>query len=363
MKIVIDARIIASSTGRYVERLLTNLEKIDRVNTYIVLLRTKDQRVWRPSRNNFSIVPADIADFSVGEQIRLLRLLNRLKPDLVHFCMPQQPVLYSGKTVTTIHDMFQLRAENPMKNQVVYKFKQRVGWLVFKRVIASSNHIITDSEYSKRDIERFSSKAVSKTSVVYLAADKLTTEHPSPYPLPSNQYILYVGQQSPHKNIRRLVKAHQELLATHPGLWLVLVGNINAITKRNQRWVEDCGFRNILFTGYVEDTQLAWLYEHARCYGFASLMEGFGLPGLEAMQHGTPLASSNTTCSPEIFGNAAAYFDPTNVDNIAATIKSVLDDDRLRRELVTKGYERLKEFSWEKMARETHAIYRRVLES
>lgn len=361
MKIVIDGRIIASSTGRYVERLLTYLETIDSENEYVVLTRSKDQGVWKPSQPNFSVVTADIADYSLAEQLTLPWLLQSLQPDLVHFCMPQQPIFYSGKKVTTIHDLFQLSASNPTKNQLMYKFKQFVGWFVFKGVIRTNDHIITDSDYSKHDIEHFSKKAVGKTTTIYLSADKLTTKQPKKYELPSEKYILYVGQQSSHKNLRRLIEAHQVLIQSRPDLWLILVGKINAVTGLNKEWVEENGYKNVLFTGFVEDEQLAWLYGHALCYGFSSLMEGFGLPGLEAMQHGTPLVSSNATCSPEIFGEAAIYFNPNDVSDMVEKLGSVIDDEGLRNALREKGYEQIRKYSWKKMAQETHAIYMSVL--
>src|SRR6478735_8523535 len=105
MHIAIDARIINSSTGRYVERLLHYLQEIDTVNRYTILVRQKDKDYWQPTANNFTTKVADFADYSFAEQIGFKQLLNELKPDLVHFCMPQQPVLYTGKSVTTIHDL------------------------------------------------------------------------------------------------------------------------------------------------------------------------------------------------------------------------------------------------------------------
>lgn len=360
-RIVIDAREINSSTGRYVERLLTYLCTIDHTNHYFIIIHPKDEAYWTPTSKNFTLVTSAAQKFTLAEQLSLKREIESLEPDLVHFCMPQQPVLYSGKKVTTIHDLFQLSATNPTKNQLVYKLKQSIGWFVFKHVIRSSDHIITDSDYSKQSIEHFSKYAVGKTSTVYLSADKLTVADPIPYELPSKDYILYVGQQSSHKNIRRLIEAHQQLLAEHPDLWLVLVGKVNAVGELNRQWVQENNFSNVLFTGYVEDKQLAWLYEHALCYGFSSLMEGFGLPGLEAMQHGTPLVSSNATCSPEIFGDAAVYFDPTDVRDMAEKIGMVVDTPLLREKLRKKGYSQIKKYSWEKMAKETHDIYMSVL--
>ena len=105
MRIAIDARIINSSTGRYVAKLLEHLQDIDSSNQYIVLVREKDKNYWKPSVNNFSVIVAEFDNYSFAEQIGFKKLLDSLKPDLVHFCMPQQPILYRGRKVTTIHDL------------------------------------------------------------------------------------------------------------------------------------------------------------------------------------------------------------------------------------------------------------------
>lgn len=359
MKIVIDARIIASSTGRYVERLLTYLEKIDHENEYVALIRPQDTSIWQPTQPNFSIVTTEAADFSLAEQTTLKRQIKLLKPDLVHFCMPQQPILYHGNKVTTIHDLSQLRVYNPAKNWFVYRFKQLVGWFVFKIIIRTNTHLITDSNYSKQDIEAFSSAAKNKTTTVYLSADKLGVgvSAEAEYQLPSEKFILYVGQLSPHKNVKRLIQAHQELLTARPDLLLVIVGRLSPVALATKTWAQHNNYKNIIFTGFVPDAQLAWLYEHALCYGFSSLMEGFGLPGLEAMYHGTPVVSSNATCSPEIFGDAAVYFDPRNVTDMSEKLALVIDNPKKQAELRARGYKQLKKYSWEKMARETHSIY------
>src|SRR5690606_9460588 len=127
------------------------------------------------------------------------------------------------------------------------------------------------------------------------------------------RFIMYVGQQSDYKNIGRLAAAHQQLLSKHPDLGLILVGSLNESAKQNKETFEKKGYRNILFTGFLPDEQLNWLYEKAEAYVFPSLMEGLGLPGLEAMAHGTPLVSSNASCLPEVYGSAAKYFNPLDI--------------------------------------------------
>ena len=120
MHIAIDARIINSTTGRYVERLLTYLQDIDHTNTYSVLVRAKDINYWTPTNKNFSIIVAEFANYSLAEQFGFKRFLKKLHPDLVHFCMPQQPVGYKGKKVTTFHDLTLVKTYNSDKNWLVF---------------------------------------------------------------------------------------------------------------------------------------------------------------------------------------------------------------------------------------------------
>jgi glycosyltransferase involved in cell wall biosynthesis len=354
--IAIDARIINSSTGRYVERLLHYLQKIDTVNTYTVLVLEKDKDFWQPTADNFSVVVANFKQYSIGEQRGFKRLLDDLSPDLVHFCMPQQPVLYTGKKVTTIHDLTLLKVYNSDKNWLVYHFKQAVGHFVFKRVIATSTHIITPSDYSKNEVTAFSKRAEGKITTTYLAAD-LSTDTPQPYSLPFKQFIMYVGQQSDYKNIQRLAAAHQRLVKKYPHLGLVLVGSLNDSAQINQDYFDNKNYKNIIFTDFLEDTQLNWLYAKAKAYVFPSLMEGFGLPGLEAMGHGTPVVSSDMGSLPEVYGDAAHYFDPSDTTDMARVIDEVIENEQLRHELIAKGHEQFKKYSWLRTAKQTHQIY------
>lgn len=358
--IVIDARIISSSTGRYVERLLTYLEEIDHENHYIVLVRSKDIDYWKPKSKNFETKVADYKNFSFGEQLGFTRLLYSLKVDLVHFCMPQQPLLYFKPSVTTMHDLILLKTYNSDKNWLIYHVKQFVGRFVFWYFAYKSRFIITPSDFSREEYLKRYHISPEKVVTTHLAAD-ITKITPEKMLLPYKKYIMYVGQQSDYKNIRRLILAHQQLLHTHQDLGLVLVGSKSTLAKRNEAWVKKNNYQNIIFTGFVNDAELSWLYQHCSAYVFPSLMEGFGLPGLEAMVHHTPVVSSNATCLPEIYGSAAHYFDPLDVNDMAQKINEVLTDEALRRKLRKNGQQQLKKYSWKKMAQETLDIYQKAM--
>ncbi len=358
--IAIDARIINSSTGTYVERLLHYLERIDTANTYTILILSKDLDFWKPTNPNFSVVAADFKNYSLDEQTRFKSFLDDLSPDLVHFCMPQQPVRYKGKTVTTFHDLSLLRVYNSDKNWLAYHAKQLVGHYVFRRVARQTGHIIVPTDFVKHDVATTLGVPESKITRTYEAAD-IHTGSTEPYTHPYAHYILYVGQQSDYKNIARLGDAHQALLDTHPDLGLILVGRLNKSALTNKHYFETKGYKNIHFTDFIPDTQRDWLYQHAEAYIFPSLTEGFGLPGLEAMGYGAPVVSSNATCLPEVYGEAAHYFDPLDTRDIARAINEVLTDDTLRQTLIERGNKKVREYSWQRMAEQTLEVYTRVL--
>lgn len=360
--IVIDARIINSSTGTYVQKLLEYLQKIDHTNTYSVLVPIKDRDFWHPDAQNFTVRAINIDNYSFAEQTTFNTYLKKLTPDLVHFCMPQQPVFYNGKTVTTFHDLSLLRVYNSDKNWLVYHTKQLIGKYVFKRVAHQTDHIITPTEFVRQDVAKTLGVPLDRITRIYEAAER-TTSSVEPFTHPFTQYLLYVGQQSDYKNIPRLAEAHQKLLQTHPDLGLILVGKMNASAKANQELFTRRGYKNILFTDFIPDSQRDWLYTHAAAYVFPSLTEGFGLPGLEAMAYGAPVISSDATCLPEVYGDAAAYFEPLDSAAIASTIDHVISDTDYRNNLIDRGNKKVKEYSWKRMARETHAIYQAVLTS
>ncbi|MDG6894872.1 glycosyltransferase family 4 protein [Volucribacter amazonae] len=364
MRIAIDARVIGSSTGTYALNLIKELEKIDKKNKYFILLRKKDFELYQPKCKNFQRVIADIKDYSFEEQIKLKKLLDGIKPDLVHFCMPQQPLLYKGKKITTIHDLTLLKSYNPSKNKIIFYLKQLVAKYLFKKIARSSDFIITPSNFTREEYLNFSKVEPDKVKVIYESGiDNRQDLVYKEYKIPFKKYILYVGQQTEYKNLKRLGKAHQLLLDKYPNLGLVLVGRLNVDAELNKSYFSKNGFKNIIFTGYISNSERNWLYKNAECYVFPSLMEGFGLPGLEAMAYETPVISSNATCLPEIYRNAAIYFDPLSYKDIADKIDIVLSGDRIKQELIINAKQVLPLYSWSKMAKETYKLYYDILKN
>jgi glycosyltransferase involved in cell wall biosynthesis len=359
-KIVIDARMSGTSSGRYVDKLIENLMLIDSTSEYVLLLRNQRLAAYGGIQSNFSIVECNIANFSFAEQIRLAVLLYRLKPDLVHFPFVQQPILYTGKAVTSMLDLTALRFRNPATNVIVSRVQQLAYWVVNMVAVRKSIHIIPSTEYVKDDIMKtLHYNHPSKFTVTLESADELPTPGEKVDELARKKFIMYVGRHLPHKNLERLIVAHQALLVSHPDLVLAIVGKKDALTERMIAKYKDA--QNIIFTGFVTDNQLRWLYEHTACYVFPSLSEGFGLPGLEAMKHGAPVASSNATCLPEVHGDACVYFDPLDEADMASKISQVLSDKNLRAELVQRGAAQAAKYSWKRMAEQTLAVYEKAL--
>ena len=360
-RIIIDAREYTSTTGRYMFRLLQYLERIDHEHEYVILLKPKDMEVYTLSNPNFTKVACPHKEFTLDEQLGFKKQLEGLKPDLVHFGMVQQPVLYKGRVVTTMQDLTTIRFRNPSKNPIVYTLKQQVYKWVNKKAAKKSAAIITPTEFVKNDVVSYTGVSPDKITVTYEAADFIIDQPQPVTELENKQFIMYIGRPMPHKNLPRLIEAFKQLKTTHPDLKLVLAGKTDVLYENIEKTVQQEGIQDILFTGFVSEGQLRWLYEHCAAYVFPSLSEGFGLPGLEAMVHGAPVVSSNATCLPEVYGTAVEYFDPLDVAAMAQAIGSVIDTPELRNKLIAAGKVRAKQFSWQHMAEQTLAVYKNVL--
>jgi len=362
-KIVIDAREWPGSTGRYVRELVKHLQDVDTdlTHRYFILMKPKDLDSWTPTSKRFIKVASRYKEFTFAEQLGLLWQLLRLKPDLVHFSMVQQPVLYRGKTVTTMHDLTTLRFKNPSKNPFVFWFKQRVYYWVNFIAAHKSKAVITPTEYVKDDVARAMRANSRKITVTYESGNTITDKPEAMPEFENMRFVMYLGRPFPHKNLERLIEAFAILKQSVPDIHLILVGKTDALYRRHQRTVERLGIPDVHFTGFLSDARSRWLYEHAAVYAFPSLSEGFGLPALEAMSHGAPVASSSATCLPELYGQAALYFDPYDVDDIAKTIKRILTKPDLRKKLIAAGYKQAAKYSWQRMAEQTLVVYKRAL--
>ncbi|WP_237209457.1 glycosyltransferase family 4 protein [Rothia nasimurium] len=362
-KIAIDARIYSKSTGTYVRNLLEELQDLDTEGyEFDVLLRHDDFNLWSPKSSNFRAVEADYQDFSFSEQIGFLKQLNSKNYDLVHFCMQQQPIFYRGKKVSTFHDLNLIKWKNPAKNKLIFSTKQLIARYAFLKSIRSAEHIITPSQYSADDIVMFSSIPEAKISVTYLAAEKrVDSDLLDKLIVPTDPFLLYVGNFFSYKNVETLGIALNNILDKHPNLKLVLVGRLDDAGHQLRAKFSKLNLKNIIFTGFISDAQRDALYEAATAYVFPSFMEGFGLPGLEAMSHGLPVISSNATCLPEVYKDAALFFEPSDSDELAATLSKIIENPQLRENLTSKGFKLLESYSWQKTAEETFEIYKKAI--
>jgi glycosyltransferase involved in cell wall biosynthesis len=361
MHIVIDARIRRTSTGRYTDRLIEYLEKIDKTNRYTVLLQPDD--AWEPKNPKlWKVVPCPYAQFSFNplDQIKFTLLLKSLKPDLVHFTMTQQPLFYFGNIVTTTHDLTMLRIMRPGTTPVpIFKLKMALYKFLFWWSHKKSTKIIVPTNFVKEDLAKLQPFTKDKTYVTYEAGEPTQSIVTQKFLDARKPFIMYLGMAFPHKNLERLVDAHGLLLKKIPDLQLIFVGKREQYKEELEKYIATKPYSDHIITpGFLPDAVAFWLYQNCEAYVFPSLSEGFGLPALEAMSYGAPIVSSNASCLPEVYGDAAEYFDPLDVKDMADAIYRVIGDQKRRKELIAKSLKHGKKYSWKRMAEQTLEIYK-----
>ena len=294
---------------------------------------------------------------------------KKFELDLVHFPHFNVPLFYKGKFVVTIHDLILFHYPTRRASTLspfFYFFKKMAHRLVIRNAVKKSRAILAVSRHTKDDIKKYFNIPDEKIVVTYEAIDPIQKmiDEPGEKILKKygiiKPYILYVGNAYPHKNLERLVLVFREIAKKHPHLHLILVGKEDYFYKRLKKYVSENFAKNVIFSDYVPDEHLGIVYREALLYVFPSLYEGFGLPPLEAMARDIPVASSNASCLPEILGEAAIYFDPKAMSEMAETIERAIVDGELRQKLVEKGRKQVKKYSWEKMAKETLEIYTKI---
>lgn len=358
--IVIDARSMFTSTGRYTRNLIAQLETLDTEHRYTIVLPRTHIDDWQPSSARFSKVATDTPYFSWREQTSFARELRALEPDLVHFAMPQQPLFVGSPRVTTFHDMTLLKIRNHKKHWAVSLVKRAIGAVVFAVVAHRSRVNLVDSAYSGRDLLAYTRASPRSVTLTYPAADAIA-DAPHSVPVPFERFVLYVGTQVPYKNLSRLIDAVADLRREDDAIGLIVAGKIDGDGALLAESLDERRRAGVHFAGFVSDGQLRWLYENAAVYAFPSFFEGFGLPGLEAMRHGCAVVSSNATCLPEVYGDAAVYFDPARVSAIAEALSAVISDPEVAERLRERGHRRAAMYSWRFMAERTLDAYRDAL--
>lgn len=369
MRIGIDGRFLApeaAGLSRYTRELIDNLLKIDYKNQYFLFLLSKDFDEYQNSAKNLTKVKIFSPHYSLAEQIKLPFEIRKYKLDLIHFLNFNHPTFYMGKYVVTIQDLtlffFPPKPGKELFRQWMMKF-------ITHNAAIHASQIIVPSNNTKKDLQKHFRLDSDKISVIYDAP----AANFQPLPISKiyefkkqhnlfKPFLFYVGQWRGHKNLIRLIEAFEKIKQNgYSDLRLVLSGKPHPsfpdlLARIKKSSVE----KDILMPGFVKDEDLPLWYNAASAFVFPSLYEGFGLPPLEALACGTPVISSDAASLPEILGNAVMYFDPENVEEMVKAIEQVLRDKELRKELIKKGFEQIKKFSFEKMARETLKVYNRV---
>lgn len=283
----------------------------------------------------------------------------RLFHAMEHLLMP----LHDVPTVLTVHDIiFKLFPEHHKRLNKI--FLNQAMPLFVKR----ADRVITISESSKRDLMEHYGTPAEKIRVIYEAAApnfmapsaEQVAAARQRYGLPA-QFLLVVGAIEPRKNYSRLVEALVNLREKYPDLHLVVVGSKGWLYEGFFRRIEELRAREqVIFPGYVPDEDLAAVYGAATVAVMASVYEGFGLPVLEAMACGTPVVCSQTSSLPELGGEVARYFDPHDVEAMTVALDTVLGDASLQQKMSDQGPARAAQFSWERAARETIAVYQEL---
>jgi glycosyltransferase involved in cell wall biosynthesis len=370
MRIGIDARMYRSSVagiGRYSQNLIKNLLEIDHENQYVLFMTSEDEKEFKiqisnlkMTMQNAKIIIANIPHYSIAEQTKLPKIIAKEKLDLMHFLNFNFPVRYKGKFIVTIHDLTLFFYPETAKQT---NFIKRLAFSgIFNKAVKNAQKIIAVSQNTKDDIIKKFALVKDKIEVIYEAADdrifnevseKDIEAIKSRYGIGDTPVILYVGQMRPHKNVAGLIEAFK-ILKKEKSAKLVLLG------KSNDEIDKIGKIRDIVMPGFVADKELsAWL-KIADVFCFPSFYEGFGLPGLEAMQAGTPVLAAKASSLPEIYQDAALYFDPSKSQDIADKIKLVLENQKLRDDLIKKGKEVVSQYSWKKTAQETLKLYQEI---
>ena len=367
MRVAIDARKLHDfGIGTYIRNLLRYLARIDHDSEYVLLCFESDLGIAAQLGPNFRAVLEPSGNYSIREQIHVPWVLHRERPDVFHAPHYILPPATRCPSVVTIHDCIHLMFPQYLRNRAAYLYARGSMWSAARQ----ARRILTVSEASKRDIIHFFNVPPEKVVVAYNAIEERFAKTPSDeamdrvrerYQL-NHQFVLYVGNIKPHKNLVRLIEAFAEIRRRgFDQLKLLIIGDEISRLPALRRAVHSHKLhKHVRFLGYLEDETLAILYRLASVFVFPSLYEGFGLPPLEAMASGTPVVTSNVSSMPEVTGDAAVLVDPYNVDSIVLGIERVLKDPVFSDELRRKGIARAREFSWERSVERTHQVYQEI---
>ena len=374
MKVAIDIRRMAEfGIGTYTRNVIRALARLDHENHYFLIGSPHKVSEIGPLPPNFEPVMQLDPDTSLKGWLECRSIVKQIGCDLLHiphlFSLPQQlPCPY----VMTVHDvlehMYRARDHSGLRRSLHFQFT--------RRALKQAARIFAVSRYTKAEVEKLFGVPGDRIEVVYNAIDErflrghatdadkqsLVERYLVNYP-----FLLYAGRISPHKNLVRIIEAFSALKAElekddkFPDLKLIIIGDELSKHPDLRRTVIRGGVQNdVRFMGFVPIEVLRIFYDAAKIFVFPSLYEGFGLPPLEAMAHGTPVVTSNTSSLPEVVGKAAVLVNPENVFEIMRALHRVLLDQPLREKLKSRGHEQGAKFSWDASARKMLAVYQEV---
>ncbi len=354
-------------TEVYLRNLLRGLANTDKSNEYFLFANKENFGTFNINQDNFEEI---LCPFKA--QSRLVRILweqfflpfqaKKYKTDILFSPGYTAPLIKFCPSVVVTHDMQYRYFPQDFSAPALAIMK-----ILVPASAKSADKVVTLSNNSKKDIMRFCHIPEEKIEVTYagrgtnfdFALQEL--EKVKEKFAVKSDYIIAVANFYPHKNIPRLLEAFKEVTRTRD-VCLVLVGIKGRGYEEVMRKVDSLALGDkVVFTGRVSEQDLGALYKGARLFIFPSLYEGFGLPVLEAMSQEVPVVSSNAASLPEVVGDAGILFDPKNIEDMAAKIKLLLDDEKLRAELIGKGKKQVEKFSWENTAVQTLNVFKKLL--
>ena len=369
MRIAIDASTISTQGGprTYLLGLLDAIMAIDHDNEYVVFYNDRCHLGRFPRAKEVVLPGRSPLARLWREHVLLPMACRREGAELLHCPKSAIPFFSPGcPVVVTLHDLI------PVKHP---ELEKRAAWLYWRlhmrRAAEKSDFIITISRWAKEEILAEYHVPEEKITIIMQSFDpsmlnpRDTADGErirSRYGLPAG-YILYVGTIQPRKNLTTLIEAYHLLRRDMPSAPpLVIVGRKGWLYDDLFARIRELGLiDDVLFTGFVSDEELPYLFDGAKVFVYLSLFEGFGRPPLEAMACGVPVLTSDTTAIPEVVGDAGLTVAPLDRVAVADALSRLLADHSLAAELINRGAEQARKFSWERAARETLDVYRMLI--
>jgi glycosyltransferase involved in cell wall biosynthesis len=367
MRIGIDGRLWGQTgVGRYIRNLTIELQKIDEKNNYVLFVRSNDYEDAKKeiTNNRWQIVRANVKWHSLKEQFELPIIFNKENLDLLHFPYFSVPVFYNKPFVLTIHDLI-IHHYPTGKASTLFPLLYYLKFYTYKYIIYNAakkaKKIITPSISTKEEVINHLGINKSKISVTYEAVDTNINNQLSSIKFhKQGEYFLYVGNVYPHKNLNKLIEVFADFHKDFKDVKLILVGGNDFFYFRLMKKIKKLNMEEwIILKSNISDGELSYLYKNAIALVSPALMEGFGLPVLEAMANKCLVLCSDIPAFKEIARGNAVYFNPSEKKDIQDKLIYVYKNHKSTKlkNIIKSGYDLSRRFSWEKMARETLKIY------